>query len=265
MSVPDVNINTDTSSKKMLIAGGVFVVVVAVGLLLYFFVFKKSSTKSSGCMIDQDCKSGDVCVNKMCIVPANVIHSVGCTRSEECIGQNMECKNQKCVAKSQPQPQPTNTPNTNTNPNTQPTNQPTILTNYNQSQTTKASQFYYKFISPKDNCQIRNITVHASGDNNNNGYILCKVNLKDGKEIYDASKAISFITSNNTIKGDTSFDGKIGNSIIDVQIDHIIENIPPLNTGDFVFIQWTSNSPYGEVYTYQTTDANTLAVSLTYM
>ena len=115
MSVPDVNINTDMSSKKMLIAGGVFVVIVAVALLLYFFVFKKSSTTSTtsttstGCMSDQDCKNGDICINKMCIVPAHVIQS-GCTRSEECIGQNMECKNQKCVAKPTPTPSPPPSP-----------------------------------------------------------------------------------------------------------------------------------------------------------
>ena len=114
MSAPDVTIKADaSSSQKMWIAGGVFVFIVVVGLLLYFFVFKKSSTtstastKSSGCMSDQDCKNGDVCVNKMCIVPANVIHSVECTRSEDCTGfPNVECKNQKCVAKPQPSPTP---------------------------------------------------------------------------------------------------------------------------------------------------------------
>ena len=115
MSVPDVTINPDTSSQKMWSAGGVFVVIVAVALLLYFFVFKKSSTTSTtsttstGCMSDQDCKNGDICINKMCIVPAHVIQS-GCTRSEECIGQNMECKNQKCVAKPTPTPSPPPSP-----------------------------------------------------------------------------------------------------------------------------------------------------------
>ena len=192
MSVPDVNINTDTSSPKMLIAGGVFVVIVAVGLLLYFFVFKKSSTKSSGCMIDQDCKSGDVCVNKMCIVPANVIQSVGCTRSEECIGQNMECKNQKCVAKQQPQP-----PNTPINPppapNTQPTNQPQTCSSNTECKTNGMLCINSKCVFPDcvNNSDCDNPNLVCTNNNcvckNGNDMPICKYKYIDFKnQIYDA-------------------------------------------------------------------------------
>jgi len=193
----------------------------------------------------------------------------------------MECKNQKCVAKSQPGPsgspgsQPSPQPGPSGSPGSQPSPQPgpsgsstqnpttVTLKNYDQTQTTQISEYYYKFICPKDNCTVTNITVHASGDANNNGYILCKVNLKDGREIYNPSNNKPLIGYPN-IMGDTSFDGNIGTNIIDIGLTNIQTNIPVLNKGDFVFIQWTSNSPYGSVNTYKTNDTNTLAVSLTY-
>jgi hypothetical protein len=252
----------------MWIAGGFLFIVVAVAVL-YFFVFKKSpSPKSNTCMIDQDCQNGYVCLNKMCIAQApRVVPSDNCNISADCRGFNMECKNQKCVAKSQPGPSgsPGSQPSPQPGPSGSSTQNPTTVTlkNYDQTQTTQISEYYYKFICPKDNCTVTNITVHASGDANNNGYILCKVNLKDGREIYNPSNNKPLIGYPN-IMGDTSFDGNIGTNIIDIGLTNIQTNIPVLNKGDFVFIDWTSNSPGGSVNTYKTNDTNTLAVSLTY-
>jgi len=103
MSVPDVNINPDTSSKKMWIVGGFLFIVVAVPVV-YFLLSKSPSPKSNACMIDQDCEKGYVCLNKMCIAQApRVVPSDSCKNSEDC-PVNMECKNQKCVAKPPPTP-----------------------------------------------------------------------------------------------------------------------------------------------------------------
>jgi len=261
MSVPDVNVNPDTSSKKMWIVGGFLFIVVAVPVV-YFLLSKSPSPKSNTCMIDQDCQNGYVCLNKMCIAQApRVVPSDSCKNSEGC-PVNMECKNQKCVTKSPSGPSGSpGTPGSSESSTQNPTT--VTLKNYDQTQTTQISEYYYKFICPKDNCKITHITVHASGDVNNNGYILCKVNLKDGREIYNPSNNKPLIGYPN-IMGDTSFDGNIGTNIIDIGLTNIQTNIPVLNKGDFVFIDWTSNSPGGSVNTYKTNDTNTLAVSLTY-
>ena len=185
MSVPDVNINTDMSSKKMLIAGGVFVVIVTVALLLYFFVFKKSSTtstKSSGCMSNQDCKNGYICLNKMCLVPPN-FHTIECTDSSDCTGfPNVECKNQKCVAKQQP-------PNT---PNTQPTNQPQTCSSNAECKTNGMLCINSKCVFPEcvnDNDCDKNLvcTNNNCVCKNGNDMPLCKYKYIDFKnQIYDA-------------------------------------------------------------------------------
>lgn len=91
---------------------------------------------------------------------------------------------------------------------------------------------------------------------------MCLVNSTDGKEIYDSTKAVSFLEKYPAVLSDTSFSGNIDASIMDVSLNHI-ENIPILNKGDFIYINWTTNSRAGRIYTYKTND-NTLAVSLTY-
>jgi hypothetical protein len=102
MSVPDVNVNPDTSSKKMWIAGGAVALLVTAGLLLYFLLPKSSKPKSIPCTTQKDCQNGYICFNKMCVVPG---HS----------------------AKSQPGSQP------NTQPNTQPNKQPNTQPNTQQN------------------------------------------------------------------------------------------------------------------------------------
>ena len=211
----------------LLVAGGI-------GTALYFLVFRKKS-----CKADKDCKSGQTCVSGKC-QPVNPPSPGGC--DPKCT-EGQTCNNGKCQA--------------------QPTTEVTVK-NYDETQSVSdRSLLYYKFVSPVNNCKIKNITVHASGDVNNDGFILCLVNSTDGKEIYDSTKAVSFLEKYPAVLSDTSFSGNIDASIMDVTLNHI-ENIPILNKGDFIYINWTTNSGAGgSIYTYKTND-NTLAVSLTY-
>lgn len=205
----------------------------AIGVTLYFLVFRKKS-----CKADKDCKSGQICVSGKCqVAPPS---PGGC--DPKCT-EGQTCNNGKCQA--------------------QPTTEVTVK-NYDETQSVSdLSLLYYKFVSPVNNCKIKNITVHASGDVNNDGFILCLVNSTDGKEIYDSTKAVSFLEKYPAVLSDTSFSGNIDASIMDVSLNHI-ENIPILNKGDFIYINWTTNnSSTGSIYTYKTND-NTLAVSLTY-
>jgi hypothetical protein len=239
-----------------------------IGITLYFLIFRKKSCKAdkdcksgqtcnggkcqssaSGCKDDSDCASGNTCVNGQCqqVAPA----ASGCGADKKCAEGNT-CVNGKC------QPLPTTE---------------VTLKNYDDTQSGDVDVLaYYKFISPVNNCKIKNITVHASGDVNNNGFILCAVNLKDGKEIYDSTKAVKFLDKYPNIPGDTSFSGNIDTDIMDVTLNHM-ENIPILNKEDFIYINWTTNNPknpyfpkdpYGKIHTYKTKGDNNLAVSLTY-
>jgi hypothetical protein len=210
----------------------------------------KCQSPASGCNTDKDCASGNTCVNGQC---QPVVPSSGCSTDSDC-AKGHTCVSGKCQ------------------PVTPPTTEVT-LKNYDDTQSGDVDVLaYYKFISPVNNCKIKNITVHASGDTNNNGFILCAVNLKDGKEIYDSTKAVKFLDKYPNIPGDTSFSGNIDTDIMDVTLNHM-ENIPILNKEDFIYINWTTNNPknpsfpkdpYGKIHTYKTNDDNNLAVSLTY-
>ena len=206
----------------------------AIAVTLYFLAFRKKS-----CKADKDCKSGHTCVSGKCQVAPP---GSGCKDDSDC-ASGQTCQQGKC------QPPPITE---------------VTLKNYDETQPLDVAVLaYYKFVSPVDNCKIKNITVHASGDVNNSGFILCAVNLKDGKEIYDSTKAVKFLDKYPNIPGDTSFSGNIDTDIMDVTLNHM-ENIPILNKGDFIYINWTTNnSSTGSIYTYKTND-NTLAVSLTY-
>jgi len=99
MSVPDVNINPDTSSKKMWIVGGFLFIVVAVAVpVLYFFVLKKSpSPKSNTCMIDQDCPVNMECKNQKCVAKSPSPESNACMGDNDCKTDGMSCINSTCV------------------------------------------------------------------------------------------------------------------------------------------------------------------------
>jgi hypothetical protein len=266
----------------LLVAGGI-------GTTIYFLIFRKKS-----CKTDKDCKSGQTCSGGKCQSPASgckddcakshtcvsgkcqpVAPSSGCKDNSDC-QKGHTCVNGKCqpVAPSSGCKDNSDCQKGKTCVNgqcqhvTPPTNEVT-LKNYDETQPIPVNVLaYYKFVSPVDNCKIKNITVHASGDfQDSSGFILCSVNLKDGKEIYDSTKAVTFLTDYPKVLGDTSFSGNIYSGIMDVTLNHM-ENIPILNTGEFIYINWTTNSPTGIVYTYEINETNdnknTLAVSLTY-
>ena len=117
----------------LLVAGGI-------GTALYFLVFRKKS-----CKTDKDCKSGQICVSGKC-QPVKPPSPGGC--DPKCT-EGQTCNNGKCQA--------------------QPTTEVTVK-NYDETQSVlDRSLLYYKFVSPVNNCKIKNITVHASGDVNNDG------------------------------------------------------------------------------------------------